>query len=73
MNKSFEINNNNIKNVLDQIFPNLNKKDKKLIIEYTSQIIKYIACRFCFDLEQEQIYYNQFYQNNNRDIKSIIN
>ena len=73
MNKSFEINNNNIKNVLDQIFPNLNKKDKKLIIEYTSQIIKYIACRFCFDLEQEQIYYNQFYQNNNRDIKSVIN
>ena len=71
MNKSFEI--NNIKNVLDPIFPNLNYKEKELIIKYTSQIIKYIACRFCFNLEEEEIYYEQFNQNNFRDIKSVIN
>ena len=71
MNKSFEI--NNIKNVLDTIFPNLNDKEKQLIIKYTSQIIKYIACRFCFNLEDEKIYNEQFNQNNFRDIKSVIN
>lgn len=76
MNKSFEINNNNVINILDQIFPNLNNEDKQLIIKYTSLIIKYIACRFCFNLnnsDQLELYYYQFYQNNNRDIKSVIN
>ena len=57
MKKSFKI--NNIKNVLDNIFPNLNKKDKQLIIKYTSQIIKYIACRFCFDLENQKLSFSE--------------
>jgi hypothetical protein len=73
INKSFKINIDNIKSVLDGIFPNLNYKDKIIIIDYTTQIIKYIACRFCFDLEEEEIYYKQFNKNNFRDIKSVIN
>lgn len=71
MKKSFKI--NNVKNVLDKIFPILNDIEKNKIISYIKKIIKYIACRFCFDLEDKELYFNQFDQNNYRDIKSIIN
>ncbi len=55
-----------------KIFPNLNK-DKEIIKNCTILIIEYISCRFCFDLNNKDIYYDQFYQNDFRDIKSIIN
>jgi hypothetical protein len=73
INKSFKINDNNIVNVINKIFPNLNQSHKNLIKNYTSQIIEYISCRFCFDLNNKELYYYQFYQNNFRDIKSVIN
>ena len=62
----------NITKVINQIFPNLNK-DKEIIKNCTILIIEYISCRFCFDLNNKDIYYDQFYQNDFRDIKSIIN
>lgn len=62
----------NITKVINQIFPNLNK-DKDIIKDYTIFIIEYISCRFCFDLDKKNIYYDQFYQNDFRDIKSVIN
>jgi len=67
--KSFKT---NITKVINQIFPNLNK-DKEIIKNCTILIIEYISCRFCFDLNNKDIYYDQFYQNDFRDIKSIIN
>jgi hypothetical protein len=73
INKSFKINDNNVKNVINKIFPNLNQDHKNLIKNYTLQIIEYIACRFCFDLKKEELYHAQFYQNDYRDIKSVIN
>jgi hypothetical protein len=72
-NKSFKINDNYVQNVIDKIFPNLNQDHKNLIKTYTSQIIEYISCRFCFDLNNKELYYQQFYQNDFRDIKSVIN
>jgi hypothetical protein len=72
-NKSFKINDNNVQNVIDKIFPNLKQDQQKLIKTDTLQIIEYIACRFCFDLKNKELYYNQFYQNDYRDIKSVIN
>jgi hypothetical protein len=62
----------NITKVINQIFPNLNK-DKDIIKDFTILIIEYISCRFCFDLDKKNIYYDQFYQNDFRDIKSVIN
>ena len=67
--KSFET---NITKVINKIFPNL-KKDNKIIKNYIILIIEYISCRFCFDLDKKNIYYDQFYQNDFRDIKSVIN
>jgi hypothetical protein len=69
INKSFEI---NVSKVIDQIFPNLIKDHKNLLKKYTLKIIEYISCRFCFDLNKKGLYYDQFYQNDYRDIKSII-
>jgi hypothetical protein len=73
INKSFEINVNNVIKVIDQIFPNLKQDHKNLIKTYTLQIIEYIACRFCFNYNKKGLYYEQFYQNDFRDIKSVIN
>jgi hypothetical protein len=73
INKSFNINDNYVQNVIDKFFPNLNQGHKNLIKKYTLKIIEYIACRFCFDLEQKELYHEQFYQNDYRDIKSVIN
>jgi len=69
INKYFEI---NVSKVIDQIFPNLIKEHKILLNNYTLKIIEYISCRFCFDLNNKDLYYDQFYQNDYRDIKSII-
>ena len=71
INKSFE---KNIDNVIHQMFPNLIKEHKTLIKNYTLEIIEYISCRFCFDVSNnKKLYYDQFYQNDFRDIKSVIN
>ena len=71
INKSFK---NNVNNVIDQIFPNMIKDHINLIQTYTLQIIEYISCRFCYDLKyNKELYYDQFYQNDFRDIKSVIN
>jgi hypothetical protein len=71
INKPFE---KNIDNVIHHIFPNLIKEHKTLIKNYTLEIIEYISCRFCFDLSNnKKLYYDQFYQNDFRDIKSVIN
>jgi hypothetical protein len=71
INKPFE---KNIDNVIHQMFPNLIKEHKTLIKNYTLEIIEYISCRFCFDLSNnKKLYYDQFYQNDFRDIKSVIN
>lgn len=67
--KHFE---NKINNVINRIFPNLINNEKQIIKEYTINIINYISIRFCFDLKNKKIYYEQFYQNDYRDIKSII-
>jgi hypothetical protein len=70
INKSFE---KYVNNIIVQMFPNLINNHNKLIIKYTLEIIEYISCRFCFDLKNKELYYKQFYQNDYRDIKSVVN
>lgn len=69
INKTFKI---TVNKIINQIFPNLIEEDKSLINNYTLKIVEYISCRFCFDLNNKRLYYNQFYQNDYRDIKSVI-
>lgn len=69
INNSFE---KNVNDTITLIFPNLIINERNLLKYYTLNIIEYISCRFCFDLNNKNLYYDQFYQNNYRDIKSII-
>ena len=48
----------NVSKVINLIFPNLINDHKILLNKYTLQIIEYISCRFCFDLNNIKQYRN---------------
>ena len=62
---------NIINSIIKEIFPILNSKDSKALFYLVSNYIENIASKFGF--ENNILYYHQFYQNNNQDIKAILN
>jgi hypothetical protein len=59
-----------VNNVVYDFFPKLNKDDIRILVILTNFIINLISNKNGFKNEQE--YYNQWTQNNNRDIKGVI-
>ena len=62
-----------IKNVVAKIFKNLYSDHKILIQKYLIGIMELICIKFNFNDHNKPLYYNQFRQNNYRDVKGIIN
>lgn len=62
-----------IDNITNNIFPNLNESHKISLQIYIKHIINIIFIKFGFDLTNKDIYYNQFRQNNYRDVKGLLN
>jgi hypothetical protein len=59
--------------VLPSIFPNMNKTHQHILIDYVIKLINIIALCFCFDIENKQdVYLDQFKQNNYQDVKWLI-
>jgi len=72
-NKSKFVNNNfskEIQNVIDLLFLKLNNKDKKYLTILSIYIIELIS--FKYNFKNIELYYNQWRQNNYRDVKSAI-
>ena len=59
-----------ITNTVNNFFPLLNEKDKYILTILTIFLINLIFYKFHF--KNELIFYNQWKQNNDRDIKSVI-
>ena len=59
---------NNIKKCISSLFPNLNDNDKDILFYFTQGIMYKIV--LCFNFKADD--YEQFIQNNFRDIKGII-
>lgn len=62
-------------NVIKNVFPQMNYDDQELLLNYLVPIINLIAITFNFDLSNTTNatkYYNQFTQNNNRDINALL-
>jgi hypothetical protein len=62
---------NHINNVVRSIFPRL--AEAPLLADRAAEAIEYTAARFCFDMTQKARYQQQFFNNNSRDIKSVVN
>jgi hypothetical protein len=61
---------NEILLALTNLFPNLNKNDKEYLLVLTIFTVDLISFKYHFEKKEE--YYNQWRQNNYRDIKSVI-
>lgn len=59
-----------IKIVINDLFLKLNKNDKKYLTTLTIYIVDLISYKY--DFKNSDTYYNQWRQNNYRDIKSVI-
>jgi len=64
---------NEISNVINNEFKSLRSEDKVLLNNHLIEVINVIFIKFGFDLNNPETYYNQFRQNNYRDIKGLIN
>lgn len=64
---------NEISNVINNEFRSLRSEDKVLLNNHLIEVINVIFIKFGFDLNNPETYYNQFRQNNYRDIKGLIN
>jgi hypothetical protein len=67
INKEFKI---EIQNVVNNFMINLNANDKRVLTIFTLYIIDVISIKYHF--KSEKTYYDQWKQNNNRDIKGAI-
>ena len=56
-----------------KILPNLNYDELDYVIGSLCKIIEFISIKFCFIPEKYDDYWDQFIQNNNRDIIAILN
>lgn len=63
--------NNYVKNILETMFPNLIKEDINLILTGAESVINLIILKFNFT-DRSDILLTQLKQNNDRDIKAII-
>jgi len=67
------INNNlklNITNIVNEFIPKLNNEDKEILVSLTIFLVDIISYKYDFKKTNE--YYNQWLQNQNRDIKGVI-
>ena len=60
-----------IKTTVTNFFPKLDKDDQNILIILTTFIIDIISMKYGFKTNNN-IYYEQWTQNNNRDIKGVI-
>jgi len=75
LNNKYKFINNNLKNeiilTINNLFPKLNINDKNYIIKLSLFLIDLISYKYNFN-KNDIKYYNQWTQNNNRDIKGVI-
>ena len=62
---------NEIKKVVRNFFPKLNQQDIEIIQDLTVFVVELISNKLSFDKNNKD-YYDQWTQNNNRDIKGVI-